>query len=153
MSQVTAKVDWVSNSQGRTYFFTKQDWLGSPSGQVERVKLPNAQFIMCTLIITMLNLFVSMSSPIFIGIQTVTAVSHQQRSTLTWQPAVLEVDPVLCLDSAISLSKPNKSPQCDPYQVFSGCENCKLQIHSFCKGTRPQGKSIFLLFLCFRSVW
>lgn len=56
------------------------------------------------------------------------------------------------LDSAISLTKPNKSPQCDPYQALTGCKNSKLQKYSFCKGAWSQGKNIFLLFLCFWSI-
>lgn len=110
VSQVTAEVDLGLQSPRKNIIFykTRLTWNSfRTSGKSEASQCPN---IMCTLIITMLNLFVIISSPIFIGIQRVTAVSHQQRSTLTWQPAELEVDPVLCLDSAISLSKPSKPP-------------------------------------------
>lgn len=119
------------------------------SGKSEASQCP---VIMCTLITAMLNPLWCHQLSLFIGIQTVTAVSHWQSFSLTWLEVVLEVDPVLCLDSAISLSKPNKSPQCDHYQVLSGCKNSKLQIYSFCKGTRLQAKKTFLLFMCFQGI-
>lgn len=80
------------------------------SGKSEASQSP---IMMCTLITKKLNplSYHQLSLPHW---DTVTAASHWQRFVVTRQPAVLDVDPILCLDSATSLTKPNKPPQCDP---------------------------------------